>query len=90
MYLVLKTRSLRQVLCLAWFANTMGRAGSAEVALGVTATGSLCLVVLMRHAGSRLSTTAIGLRCHCRWLFPLLDERSASLGVPSKRLVVSV
>ena len=52
-YLVLKTRSLRQGLCLAWDANAMGRAGSAEVALGITATRSLCHVVSMRHAGSR-------------------------------------
>lgn len=53
LYLVLTTRSLRQGLCLAWDANAMGRAGSAEVALGVTATRSLCQVVAVRHAGSR-------------------------------------
>ena len=53
MHLVLKTRSLRQSLCLAWDANAMGRAGSAEVALGVTAIRSLCRVVAVRHAGSR-------------------------------------
>ena len=53
MYLVLKTRGLRQVLYLAWVANTIMRAGSAEIALGVTATSSICHVGIMRHAGSR-------------------------------------